>query len=77
MNFVGLLFVNCLSELKSSKYHTFLPPKTSLKLQPLDQGTIQNLNDFYRKKKVVHKITSRIDLSTRNTNLKTLLLFYQ
>jgi hypothetical protein len=62
-----ILFVdNCLAhhsvtmkELRAVK-DVFLPPNTTTKLQPLDQGVIKNLKHHYRKR-IIRKMLDRID----------------
>ncbi|XP_052792208.1 tigger transposable element-derived protein 6-like [Mya arenaria] len=45
----------------------FLPANTTSKLQPLDQGIIKNMNQFY-KKKLLRSVVSKIGDDTVNVN---------
>ena len=53
----------------------FLPPNTTAKLQPCDQGIIQNLKSFYRRRlleKLIRIIDSGADLENINKNISLL-----
>ena len=57
--FIDNCTAHCNINLKSVKIE-FLPPNTTSKLQPMDQGIIQNFKTLYRKE-IIRKIVYDID----------------